>query len=363
MAELPQFFADSWPDGGGSPAGLERGVLDLAALGLVELRRRPEVGPARVRGRAARSSCDRVVARRAREVVAVAGYGLRPTSRPRPARARRWTTAAGRRSSSWSPSTGCGGCWPGRSPTGRSRSTDGQAAEVDEGHRLAVGVCLRLDRDAAGAGRGPGSGRAVRFRVLKGVGSALHAVRRPGRAALRRRRPAGRRRRLRPGRGRRERRSAASATHPIPSRGTWPGSARAPPSTSTGSWEVDLHRTLALGPFGSGRRPARPVRRAAGRAGGGRSSGAGPGPGHGAARGVVPRCAAGRQPPPGAVARRGRAAAAGPGRPGPMRGPGGRVAGVGGAGGRRRRRPPRCSTCPRWSPLQRWAASYRADPH
>jgi hypothetical protein len=126
--------------------------------------------------------------------------------------------------------------------------TDGQAREVVANHRAAVGACLRLDRDLLALAEALDRA-GVRFVVLKGVGSALTLYDHPA-----------------------ERlygdvdllvagadfdRAAAAVTamggdrhHPDPQEGFVARFGKSATFSLDGVWEVDLHRTFHLGPFG-----------------------------------------------------------------------------------------------------------------
>ncbi|MGZ4694785.1 MAG: nucleotidyltransferase family protein [Acidimicrobiales bacterium] len=183
------------------------------------------------------------------EIVAVAGYGLGPATRaarplPRaPLDHDRW-----HRFSPLVLEHRLSGLLARAVAEGAFPVTDEQARAVVANHRAAVGVCLRLDRDLLALA--DALDRAgVRFVVLKGVGSALTLYDDPA-----------------------ERlygdvdllvagadfdRAAAVVTamggarhRPDPQEGFVARFGKSATFSLDGVWEVDLHRTFHLGPFG-----------------------------------------------------------------------------------------------------------------
>jgi hypothetical protein len=126
--------------------------------------------------------------------------------------------------------------------------TDDQAVEVVEAHRNAVGVCLSLDRrlvELAGALDGAG----IAFAVLKGAGSALALYDQPAQRLY------GDVDLLVDGtdfdRAADLVAAAGGQRHtPDPRPGFVARFGKSATFDLDGAWEVDLHRTFALGPFG-----------------------------------------------------------------------------------------------------------------
>ena len=188
-----------------------------------------------------------VVADLAAEVIGVAGYGLGTPTSPNlpsePLDATRWGDFGGSMDEQrlWGllARAVADGAFP-------VDGTQGQA--VTEGHRAAVAGCLRLDRELVGLAEAFAS-EAVEFRVLKGVGSALTLYDDPAerlygdvdvlvagadfdRAAA-------------------VLTALGGARHsPDPQPGYVARFGKSATFDMGGAWEIDLHRTLALGPFG-----------------------------------------------------------------------------------------------------------------
>ena len=123
-----------------------------------------------------------------------------------------------------------------------------QAAEVVERHEEAVGACLRLDRQLQAVGVAF-EATGIEFRVLKGVAAACCLYEPPGTRVygdidlLVRGEDFDRASAVLVG-------LAGERHHPEPRPGHVARFGKSAAFTLPGGWEVDLHRTFGLGPFG-----------------------------------------------------------------------------------------------------------------